>query len=330
MIPGYRRSRARAGGLPPTHVAARKPATDRSAELLRLQATAGNQATASAISAMAVQRAPKPAGGNTGGELELDGMGSIPLRAATWAVESNVKPIAIGSDRAFQLEPTGREIQSVVLTREPDEHSSAIDETFRASVRSGVSQDAGRNGTLRLGKPSRDGRLPATTVGLSDVMITSYTRTSGKRPVETVTLAVGDLTVGGRPRSGPIANAIGSVQLHGDQGAPWPALPVLSWERIAGGRQLTQSVGGVDVAPKGEPVRPGAPRARVKIIAGPALERLSELMGSRSAGPRRLERLVYKPRKGGQEQQLFEVLLTKLASTSEGPEVIEVEFAAER
>jgi hypothetical protein len=328
MVPGYRRSRARAGGLPAKRSAARSPARNRSEELLRLQSTAGNQATSAAISAMAVQRAPGPTGGNTGGELELDGLGSIPLQTATWSIETKVTADRMGNTRDTELVPGKREPGNVVVTRKPDSSSSAIVDAMQ--VATGRRDDVERmNGTLRLSRPSRDGALPAATVALSDVVPVSYRPATDTHPLETIVLAVGDLAVSGSGRDGPASKSIGSLRFETRGGDPWPLLPVLSWDRDMRSETPTAvgGVGGVGIGHLRDVVRPGGIRAHARIFAGPALTRLQGAMAPNLV---RISVMAFTPRKGGKEQQLFDVLIVKLASTSDGPDVVEVEFAAER
>jgi hypothetical protein len=276
--------------------------------VLRLQATAGNRATAAALAGSSVQLAPAAGAANTGGVLEVEGFDPIPLQGATWSVKRNMKFGLSGGSRTPEVTPGSSQVGELVLTRQADRQSSSVtrlQETIPIE-----------HGTLRLDRPSRDGALPATSIALDGVAVTSISRSKDEPALETVTLAVGSLSVAGLGKDRP-ARGTGTTMQITAGGQPWPPMPVLS---LVGGRVPPARAGD---AGRRSDIGSAAPRVQVKLAAGPALSRVSELMMSgRRVG------LVFR-RPDGSVEELYDALIERLASSSEGPDVVDVGFIAE-
>lgn len=305
----FRRTRAPAVGPPARSGSARGGVPRDHDAVLQLQSTAGNRATVAALAGLNVQRAPAAGSPNTGGVLELEGFDPIPLQGATWSVKRNVKSLGSDRSRMPDLIPGSREIGDLVLTRQADPQSSGVERLEQLP--------AIEHGTLRLDRVSRDGALPAVSFTLGGITLTSIARSRDKPALETITLAVGSLSIAGLAKDRPPRDTGTTMRIdHGDQ--PWPPMAVLS---LQGGRVPPSQRGGN--AGNGPRDDLASPRVRVKIAAGPALGGLSELMSSGG----RFGVVFRKP--DGSVDELHDALIERLANASEGPDIVEVWFVAE-
>jgi hypothetical protein len=281
--------------------------------LLELQATAGNRAVAASLDRATVQRQPARSGRNDGGALTLDSDEAIPLQSATWSLKVGVKAIYEGSERNPQIEPTKREVGNLELTRRSDAHSARLQDLLATEH---------ERGSLRLDRPSRDGALPATTLALRDVALVAYSRGRGDDPTETLTIAVGDLQVAGMGKEASTADAVAFLQVGAGSDA-WPPIPVISWERE--GSPASLSSGPFQQVPmKHGPAEDRPPDLTVKIAAGMGVTHLAEALDQK----RRLN-FTLSPKGAGAKTEMLEALVVKVASSADGPNVVEVRFAAE-
>jgi hypothetical protein len=303
------RERRQAGGSP------RRPPSVVDA-ILELQAAAGNRAVAASLDRTTAQRQPARGGTNDGGALILGSDKAIPLQSATWSLKVGVEAHYTGSKRTPQLEPTMREVGNLVVTRRSDAHSAHLQELL-------ASEHA--TGSLRLDRPSRDGALPATTLSLREAVVIEYSHGKGDVPTETITIAVGDLQAAGMGKEASTADAVGVLQV-GTGSDAWPPIPVISWHREAPREALASGPGGFAKTPTA--LRPPqAPPANltVRIAAGMAMTRLAEALDQN----RRLN-LTLSPKGSDRKMELLDALVVKVASTADGPNVVEVVFAPER
>lgn len=282
--------------------------------ILELQAAAGNRAVAASFDRATAQRQPEKGGRNDGGALTLGSGEAILLQSATWSIKRGVKELYEGEQRLPQLEPTARDVGNLVLTRSPDAQSGRLPELL------GTEHE---QGSLRLDRPSRDGALPAATLIMKDVSLVGYGHGAGDVPTETLTIGVGDLQAAGMGAEASTADAVAFLQIGAGADA-WPPVPVISWHREGPARAESPGASTqtpVKIKSVGS-VRP--PDLIVKIATGMGLTRLAESMDSN----RRLD-VTLSPKGDGKKTELLQALVVKVGSSTQGPNVVEVRFAAE-
>jgi hypothetical protein len=303
------RERAARGAPPrrePPHVEA----------LLDLQHAAGNRGVAAAFGGV-VQRQPK-GGKNDGGVLTL-GSEEIPIQAATWSIKLGVAQENVGRSRETTIHSTAKDSGSIAITRHRDDHSNRLMELF------GTEFD---EATIRLDRPSRDGVLPAATLKMSDVGISSFGGARDEDQPERVQLYVGDLAVAGlgredeaKPSKAEVARGATAWSIRVDPGGgeSWPSIPVISASIDQAKAEEVIEAGTVKHLPTS-----GPPRVTVHLVAGMALTRLSKALDE----GRRLQVTL-----SVQDQTAFELtgaLVEKIESTGGGANVVEVGFVGEQ
>ena len=184
--------------------------------------------------------------------------------------------------------------------------------------------------TLRLDRRSADGKLPASEITLTDVVIAEYGTSRGSSGASSrdqpiivkFRLGVGGLSAEGRGKDTPDAAAIGTAVVTGGK-AGWTPLSILAWHLERDREAVVDAVPasrGIRAVPAGL----GPPKIRATIPAGPNLKRLSEAIatGSRFG-------IVYTTKRG-EVMELQGVLIEHLAGSSRGPAEIDLVLVAEQ
>jgi len=282
------------------------------AALFDLQRLAGNRGVTSALRTDIVQRQPAPSRKNDGGKITLDGDEEIPLQSATWSLKSDIVVQDTGQQRRPTIHAATLQAGELTLKRKPDVKSQRALEALGKEY---------KEGSLRLDRPSRDGAIPATDLRLFDVIVAEYQSGGGDDPTETIRLGVGWIKVSGMAKEAEAGGAKGKA-------------PAGGWElHVAGGEMPPVPLISVSYAQKSawvegrqEPRHPDAPgpfTATVRMGAGMALTRIAR---AQAAG----QRLNVAFAMGGRERlQMDAAIVKSIASTSEGPDVVDIEFIAE-
>ena len=287
--------------------------------VLALQATAGNRATRDAVAALQVQRATSTdqavrGSEGAGGQLTLEGFATLPITSATWSQAQKVAQDQSGHGRAAELHPTGTQPSAIVVTLAGPPDRALLEAVARGPTIA--------TGTLRLDRRSKDGALPATSIDLRDIVISSVSTTGGDKPVTTITLSVAGLSGEGLGADAGAANAIGSVDFGGAGGGaggkPWPAMPVIAWTRTPTRTAIVGPAGGMS----GPSTRPEPIHVKATIAAGPSVKSLFEAMG----GGRVLQ-LTFTS-KQGRVHELRDAIVELISSSTAGPDIVELGFVA--
>jgi hypothetical protein len=288
------------------------------AALLDLQHAAGNRGVAAAIGGV-VQRQPADRT-NDGGLLTLGG-DEIPIQAATWSLKQKIAAQYVGGEQSPTLSPARRkEAANIVLTRRPDEKSNRARELFGTEF---------ETGTLRLDRPSRDGALPAASLDLTTVGISSISRPRDKESNEKIELYVDDVGVAGLGHEGEVdpkserggtASAAWVLRVSPGDGETWPLIPLRA-AAFEGQSVEIAGAGGTGVMKR--KLNMGPVHMTVRMVAGMALTRLSKAMDAN------LE-LTIAVSAAGREATLAYARVEKIGSTSSGADVVEVGFIGER
>ena len=176
------------------------------AAVLAMQASAGNRATRAALAQVTAQRA---VGGrnqaarrseSAGGELTLVPLRPLRVLSASWAQEATVKVDQVGMQRQGEVVPVKLAAEHIVVTLPGDKDNPRqlleLEQTL-------TSMTTFKTATLRLDRRSADGKLPATSIDLSDVVVTSVSRTDDDPPQIKIELAVGGLSAAAWARTPP-------------------------------------------------------------------------------------------------------------------------------
>ncbi len=275
--------------------------------VLELHAAVGNRGVGDILGRATVQRQPAKPAPNDGGALTLGSEEAIPLQSATWSLKVGVALSTAGARRTPELVPTTK-AGELMVTRTGDAQSGRMADLLGTPY---------ERGSLRLDRPSRDGALPAVTLALRDVSVASYGRTKGDNPVETISVAVGDLQVAGMDKEASSATAVAELKIGAGQDS-WPPLPVISWHREEAPADIVGSGLGRKVQKSERPTR-----LTVKLGTGMGLTRLAEALDKQT----RLN-VTLSPKRGGSEVTLQEAIVETVKSSADGPNVVEVGFVA--
>jgi hypothetical protein len=279
-----------------------------------LQHSAGNRSIASALGGAVVQRKPGPSRKNDGGTLKLGGGEEIPLQSATWSLNTAIAVSQMGSQRRPTIHAAANTAGDLTIRRRPDKKSQLAIDAMGTDF---------QEGSLRLTRPSKDGAIPATDMKLYEVVLSTYQSGSEEKPSETLVLGVGWMKVSGMGKEEEPGKTKGKrpsggweLRVAGDEMAPVPLMSVRyeqPQERIA-----------PDVGLSAHPGGPQPFNATVTMGAGMGLTRLAKAQTEGRA-------LDLTFALGGAERlQLERALVKSISSTSDGPAVVEVSFAAEQ
>jgi hypothetical protein len=242
-----------------------------------LQRQAGNRAVAGLLagSGSSLQRAPgetkATAGPGAAGQLELPGVGSLPIETASWGVERKSVIDNGGRQREPDVQPGATRFKEVHVTRVADEKTADLLRLYEKVVIDQSAENIG-NVELRLTRPSAGGAVPAANILLRDASFFSYSRSrAGDPTTETLGLFYDDAEVEGAGKAPAVKNAAAQVSVMSGE-KTWDPVPALSWDADEPEK----------VVASGGPPTPAPRPVHLSFTAplGPAAGQFSDALGS--------------------------------------------------